>query len=597
MTSAGIDKIGPVEPTPEDIQVQLKRILASQEFRSPTRARKFLEFVVNETLEGRRDHLKAFTIAQAVFGRDVNFDAQNDPCVRIEAGRLRRELERYYLVVGGNDPVVITVPKGGYVPFFELNSAIEPEVSVLSEELSTADEHTELDTPQPAIIADNANTPSRRPMHWLVAGVASIAFLALLAAMLPGLRSPDMKEAMATAVGSRPTVVVERFDTVSDGTLASNISEGITDEIIDKLVPFKDVVVVTDMPPRQAETAQTRPPSFALQGSVRLEGDKLRSSARLIRRADGAVIWANNYDSDLRAQGILETEAVVAKSIVSAVARPAGVMFQTGAPNMAASWDAYSCTPSYDSYRDEMTVQAHDAVKSCLQQATERSPADANAAALLSLTLLDEFRFRFKLNTKPTAATLKTAKELAERAVKLDPRNARAFLALMLANFLGNDIVAALQAGQSAYAINPKDIEVASEYGLRLSMSGKWDSGCELISAAVSKNAGPGGYYEMEMALCAFMGGDAQAAELWARMSNLDYNPLRRLILLAILGGLGKEEQAREQLDWLKLKSPELVRNVRREVIWRFARPEDQELFFAGLRAGGMQVDEQPAVN
>jgi hypothetical protein len=75
----------------------------------------------------------------------------------------------------------------------------------------------------------------------------------------------------------------------------------------------------------------------------------------------------------------------------------------------------------------------------------------------------------------------------------------------MLANFFSNDISGALRAGAAAYAINPNDTEVAGEYGLRLSMSGKWESGRELISAAVSNSAGPGGYYEVGVALCAFM--------------------------------------------------------------------------------------------
>jgi adenylate cyclase len=38
--------------------------------------------------------------------------------VRIEAGRLRRALERYYLVAGQSDPIRIDIPKGSYVPVF-----------------------------------------------------------------------------------------------------------------------------------------------------------------------------------------------------------------------------------------------------------------------------------------------------------------------------------------------------------------------------------------------------------------------------------------------------------------------------------------------
>ena len=54
-----------------------------------------------------------YTLGIDVFDRDVDFDPQVDPIVRIEAGRLRRALERYYLTEGKNDPIVIRIPKGG----------------------------------------------------------------------------------------------------------------------------------------------------------------------------------------------------------------------------------------------------------------------------------------------------------------------------------------------------------------------------------------------------------------------------------------------------------------------------------------------------
>ena len=45
-------------------------------------------------VEGHGEQLKAFAIAQAVFVRDASFDGQNDPVVRIEAGRIRRRRQR-----------------------------------------------------------------------------------------------------------------------------------------------------------------------------------------------------------------------------------------------------------------------------------------------------------------------------------------------------------------------------------------------------------------------------------------------------------------------------------------------------------------------
>ena len=106
------------KPTPETIRVQLERILQSAEFRASDKQRKFLSFVVDETLEDRASQLKGYTIALAVYGRTERFDPQVDPIVRVEAGRLRRALEHYYLTAGKNDPVRIKIPKGGYVPTF-----------------------------------------------------------------------------------------------------------------------------------------------------------------------------------------------------------------------------------------------------------------------------------------------------------------------------------------------------------------------------------------------------------------------------------------------------------------------------------------------
>src|SRR5918994_2007141 len=103
---------------PQVIQDALQRVLASRDFRNSERKRRFLKFVVQETLAGRADRIKAYSIALDAFDRDSSFDPVADPVVRIEAGRLRRCLEHYYLTEGAEDRIRITIPKGGYVPHF-----------------------------------------------------------------------------------------------------------------------------------------------------------------------------------------------------------------------------------------------------------------------------------------------------------------------------------------------------------------------------------------------------------------------------------------------------------------------------------------------
>ena len=110
------------------IRQQLQRLLQSPAFDASDRNKRFLQFVVDQTLAGCADHIKAYSIATLAFGRSADFDPQQDAIVRIEAGRLRRALEHYYLTAGASDPVRITIPVGSYVPAFELSAQRVPRI-------------------------------------------------------------------------------------------------------------------------------------------------------------------------------------------------------------------------------------------------------------------------------------------------------------------------------------------------------------------------------------------------------------------------------------------------------------------------------------
>lgn len=101
-----------------DVSAELQRLLRSDDFAATLRNRKFLEYIVERELAGEREEISAKAIAVRAFGRTATFDAEKDPIVRIEAGRLRRDLEVYYLKSGRFSPIRITVPKGRYFPVF-----------------------------------------------------------------------------------------------------------------------------------------------------------------------------------------------------------------------------------------------------------------------------------------------------------------------------------------------------------------------------------------------------------------------------------------------------------------------------------------------
>jgi adenylate cyclase len=101
--TVGASSQAQLPPAADDVRAQLDILLASPDLDAPARARRFLRYVVEETLAGRADRIKGYAIGTEVFERSSDFDAQSDPVVRIEAGRLRRALERYYLSSGLSD--------------------------------------------------------------------------------------------------------------------------------------------------------------------------------------------------------------------------------------------------------------------------------------------------------------------------------------------------------------------------------------------------------------------------------------------------------------------------------------------------------------
>jgi adenylate cyclase len=100
-------------PPEDEIRKELALIVASERFVRSPRMKDLFSYLVEESLQGRGNRIKAFTIAQEVFGRDEKFDQQRDTIVRVEAGRLRRRLEEFYTYTGQSHTVRISIPKGG----------------------------------------------------------------------------------------------------------------------------------------------------------------------------------------------------------------------------------------------------------------------------------------------------------------------------------------------------------------------------------------------------------------------------------------------------------------------------------------------------
>lgn len=121
---SGIDR-----PACDLVRRSLESVIASETFGRSERLRSFLSYIVESELSGKAAQLKGYSIGIDVFSRPSGFDAGSDPLVRVQAGKLRKLLERYYQTEGAADRLRIRVPLGSYVPEYSVTQDAPETVS------------------------------------------------------------------------------------------------------------------------------------------------------------------------------------------------------------------------------------------------------------------------------------------------------------------------------------------------------------------------------------------------------------------------------------------------------------------------------------
>lgn len=573
------------QPSASEIRAELDRLTISPEFDIPARAKKFLRYIVEEALAGRADRIKAYTVGTEVFDRDPGFDAQNDPVVRIEAGRLRRALERYYLIAGLSDPVVISIPKGGYVPLFELRQAEKAAAPPLP----------------PVAVSDNAVPPPTRRYLWLGAGAAALALSVIVA--LWSIAPDGPKPALA--MPSVPTLAILPFANLGEIPEARIYADGLTEEVMSQVARFKELSVlgretVKNIPPGAdiAQLHRTLNARYVLEGSVRAATDRLRVTGRLLDAKTGAVLWSESYDDDLRIRDLLTIQNDVAQKVATAVAQPYGIIFQADERRAGAKApddvEAYACSLQFYGYRTSLSPERHAAIRACLERATASYPAYATAWAMLSILYLDEDRFGFNPRIGAPPA-VQRAIDAARRAIRLDPANVRALQALMMALFFAQQPAEALEIGERAIALNPNDTELLAEFGTRVGQIGAWERGTALVQQALARNPGHSDYYNGILAHNAYMQGDYRRAELLMRQVSMEKFPLYHFVAAIIYAQLGMKPQAAEAHDQFLRMRPNFFEGWEQEVAKRNYRPEDAVRLVEGARKAGFPLSARTA--
>jgi hypothetical protein len=145
----------------EAILQQLERILAHPSFKHSKRYPNLLRFLVIRTLDGEAQ-LKERTLGAEVFGRDADYDTNEDPVVRITAGEIRKRIAQYYHEPGHESELRIDLPAGSYHPEFHLS---------LDRSLVEAAEAGPTIEVRPEIMPPRRRPIGRRPVAWALAAI------------------------------------------------------------------------------------------------------------------------------------------------------------------------------------------------------------------------------------------------------------------------------------------------------------------------------------------------------------------------------------------------------------------------------------------
>lgn len=110
----------PAEWIDAAIREDLAAMVASREFPASRRLRALLTHLVESAIGGNERALNQRELAVAIFGRGDKFDPELDAIVRVEMIKLRKAISAYYASTNHQYSYQITIPKGQYLPRFEL---------------------------------------------------------------------------------------------------------------------------------------------------------------------------------------------------------------------------------------------------------------------------------------------------------------------------------------------------------------------------------------------------------------------------------------------------------------------------------------------
>ncbi len=536
------------EPTAAEIREQLERILGSQCFEQAGRSSKFLRFTADQTLAGFGDRLKGYTIAVEVFGRPADFDAQNDPLVRVEAGRLRRRLAEYYAGEGKSDQLRVDLPRGGYAVVW----SYPPPAESAARLASAPDAATAAALPGAA--------PPRRRRRRLRAWVIAALLVALSALVVmqqlritspAGADFPTLADALARS--GKPPIVVLPFEDLSAQPELRGLADALTEETLLSLNEPELFAVATEPGAGAARGAGggrvvipvNVPAAYLLSGSVRDDVGGVRITVRVLATSTGTQLWNVAYDEPNRIKRSAADQERVAYKI-AAVAEPYGPIFDAELERVQRMPDdalsTRDCVLKYYDYRRRLDAASHESALVCFERTTKIANAQATAWAGLALLLADRHAYGYGAPPTNGVATLDRAREAARTALDIDGDNVLANLALAQVQFFSGENFR--RTGERALALRPNRPQTLAALGTLYVFAGEPERGLPMVDRSIELTAKPPGWIYATRALAELRA--QRFAEAVASALKIDAPnwPLGELIVAASAALAGRADLA-----------------------------------------------------
>lgn len=524
----------------QDVRQELNRLRSSDALNTSDRNRRFLAYVVEEALHGRGQRIKAYNIATAVFGRGADFNPQTDTIVRIEAGRLRRALEHFYLTRREDSKVRISIPIGTYVPTF---------------------------------LAVNGTPPSDAP---------AAAFGNIAKGRWRG-----------------PRVFVLPFDQEADDKHFGNLGKRFAQQLIKGLALFDGIFVYGAHTPDTlsadgniATLTRELEVDFILTGSLSLTSHCFRVEVLLQRVRDRHYVWASEFHRDTHAANIIALRQEIAATIARVLGQRYGVIFSHARENMGHPPNDFrhfrAILDFYDYWRD-FDPKLYEPVRADLEQVIVDDPNFAEAFACLSLLYTNAVRYGYDLRSI-TTDPIARATELAQEAIRLAPSSSKAFFSQGLARWFSQDMEGAMSSLRIAHDLNPNDDEILADLGLRHAVRMEWDQALPLIELAYRRNPHQTSTYRVALFLYHFAHKRYHQALREARAIGARSVPYSHLAAAAAQAELNRFDEARKALDDLDKASPGYLHRMEADLAIRNVHSDIVE----ALRAAIEKVQPHP---